>query len=60
MDLKKFFFYELRWQASSPILAICLVWLGGLGTFWATVIANLIGGAIFFWVDKLIFKDEKK
>jgi hypothetical protein len=24
-----------------------------------TVIANLIGGAIFFWVDRWIFKKDK-
>lgn len=57
--MKKFILYLIRWQLSSPILALCMIWLGGLGTVWATIIANLIGGIIFFWVDKLIFKEEK-
>jgi len=25
---------------------------------WATVLANLIGGAIFFWVDRFIFTSK--
>lgn len=55
-NIKAFILYAIRWQLSSPILAICLVWLGGLGTIWATVIANLVGAITFFWIDKLIFK----
>jgi len=49
--------YLLRWQLSSPILYLCLSKLS-LGTLWNTIIANLIGGCIFYWVDKLIFKHE--
>lgn len=48
--------YLLRWQASTPILAVCLTLLSGLGNVWATVIANLVGGLVFFWIDRLIFK----
>ena len=54
--LKPFLLYTIRWQCSSPILALCLIYLGGLGTVWATIIANLIGAVIFYWIDKLIFK----
>ena len=54
--MKKYALYLLRWQLSTPILAICLIWLAGLGELWATIFANLIGGLIFFWVDKWIFK----
>jgi hypothetical protein len=28
------------------------------GTTWNTVMANLIGGLIFFWVDKFIFTSK--
>lgn len=55
---KKYIFYLIRWQLSTPILAIVLKLLSNMSTLWATVIANLIGGLIFFWVDKLIFKKE--
>lgn len=56
----QFMTYEARWVASTPVLALCLWWLYPiLGTFWATVIANIIGGAVFFWVDKAIFKERK-
>lgn len=55
--MKKFLFYLLRWQLSTPI-----IWLvvRNLGTgLMATIIANLIGGCIFFWVDKIIFRSNK-
>lgn len=57
--MNRFLLYLLRWQLSTPILALCLVCLAGLGELWATVIANLIGGCIFFWVDRFIFKEKK-
>lgn len=52
--LKQYPLYLLRWQLSSPILALCLIYLH-FGVTWNTVIANFIGGLIFFWVDKFIF-----
>lgn len=55
---KQYFVYLIRWQLSSPLLAVCLMFLGGLGVVWATIIANLIGGLIFFWVDKKILKSK--
>jgi len=51
--MKRFIFYLLRWQLSTPILWLVVRHLG-VG-IWSTVIANLIGGVIFFWVDKFIF-----
>ena len=53
---KKYFLYLVRWQLSTPILAIVLKLLSNMSTLTATIIANLIGGLIFFWVDKIIFK----
>ena len=53
---KKYIFYLIRWQLSTPILAVVLILLAKMNTILATVIANLIGGLIFFWVDKYIFK----
>lgn len=58
-EIKRFVMYALRWQASSLILAPCLMWLGHLGAWPATIIANLIGACIFFMVDKYIFKEDK-
>lgn len=54
----KFILYLIRWQMSSPILYICLRKLN-LGIFWNTIIANLIGGIIFYWVDKYIFNKKE-
>ena len=56
--MKKFVLYLLRWQCSSPVLAVCLIWLEPIGAVWATVIANLIGGVLFYFVDKRIFKGD--
>lgn len=54
MQNKKFILYLLRWQLSSPILYLCLNNLS-FGNFANTIIANLIGGCIFYWIDKFIF-----
>ncbi len=33
------------------------MWFATFGTTWCTVIANLIGGLIFFWIDRWIFRN---
>jgi len=55
--MKKFLLYLLRWQLSTPIIWFVV---RNLGTgLMATVIANFIGGCIFFWIDKIIFRSNK-
>jgi len=54
---KRYLFYLFRWQLSTPILSVILIWLSTLNKWVAVIIANLIGGLIFFWVDKWIFKN---
>ncbi|MCX5700874.1 MAG: hypothetical protein NTZ63_04975 [Candidatus Omnitrophica bacterium] len=54
--MKRFTLYLIRWQLSTPILWLVVRNMGA--SFYATVIANLIGGAIFFWVDKFIFTSK--
>lgn len=56
--IRKYLLYIIRWQLSTPILAICLILLSSLGEIWSTIIANFIGALIFFWIDKLIFKEK--
>ncbi|MDK2989526.1 MAG: hypothetical protein PWR16_1055 [Methanoculleus sp.] len=58
VNFKRYGLYLVRWQLSTPILAGVLALLGGLGALAATIIANLIGGLIFFWVDRFIFTSE--
>ena len=53
---KKYLLYLFRWQLSTPILAIVL-YLLHTTTLLETIIANLVGGLIFFWVDRVIFKN---
>lgn len=53
--------YILRWICSTPIIALVL-YLLNLNVIIETIIANLIGGMIFYWVDKKILvrgKDER-
>ena len=54
-SMKRFLLYLLRWQLSTPILAICLLVIPG-DYIVKTIIANLVGGMIFYFVDKKIFK----
>ena len=53
---KKYLFYLFRWQLSTPILAGVLWLLKDYNNLVVTIIANFIGGLIFFWIDKYIFK----
>ena len=59
ISFKRYFIYLIRWQLSTPILAVVLVWLATLNQWLATVIANFIGGLIFFWVDRFIFTSRR-
>lgn len=53
----RFFLYLIRWQLSSPLLFVCLVGLADkVGVFWSTIISNLVGGTVFYFVDKRILK----
>ncbi|MDR2532109.1 MAG: hypothetical protein LBC82_04625 [Oscillospiraceae bacterium] len=58
--IKRYFFYLIRWQLSTPVLAFVLILLSEMNTITATIIANLIGGLIFFWIDRFIFKTITK
>ena len=55
---KKYILYLIRWQLSTPILAIILKILSNINTLTATIIANFVGGLIFFWIDRYIFKKK--
>lgn len=54
---KRYLTYLARWQLSTPILAavMLLPW----GVVINTIVANLVGGLIFFWIDRRIFKGAK-
>lgn len=54
--MKRFILYLIRWQLSTPILWLVVRQLGA--SIQSTIIANLIGGAIFFWVDRFIFTSQ--
>ena len=58
--MERLFLYLLRWQLSTPILAfVTYIFIDRYGSVTSAIIANLIGGLIFYNVDKLIFKQQK-
>lgn len=58
--IKQYLLYLIRWQLSTPILAFVMYAFDPREIEWeASIVANLIGGLIFFWVDKFIFKEKK-
>lgn len=65
MNLKQYAVYLIRWQLSTPLLAPIVAYfkgsesLFGTTTDWvAASVANLIGGLIFYWVDRFIFTSK--
>lgn len=61
----KFILYLIRWQLSTLILAPAVAFFKHSPSLWGTkedwiaaIVANLIGGCIFFWVDRFIFKSK--
>jgi hypothetical protein len=55
---KRYGLYLLRWQLSTPILAGVGIILVSMGQIISAIIANLIGGLLFFWVDRFIFTSQ--
>jgi len=55
VNFKRYGLYLVRWQLSTPILAGVGIILVSMGQIASAIIANLIGGLIFFWVDQFIF-----
>lgn len=52
----RFVLYFLRWQASTPILA-GVIWLMADWPGWiSAAVANAIGAAMFYWVDRAIMR----
>jgi len=58
VNYKRYGLYLLRWQASTPILAGVGILLATMGQLVSALVANLIGGLIFFWVDQFIFTSQ--
>jgi hypothetical protein len=58
VNYKRYGLYLLRWQASTPILAGAGILLVSMGQLVSAIVANLIGGLIFFWVDRFIFTSQ--
>lgn len=58
--MRRLIAYILRWQMSTPILAVVTYWLSGYGTILSSIAANLIGGMLFYKIDEKIFNNHKE
>ena len=65
INFKKYALYLIRWQLSTPILAPVVAYFKDSPSMFGTkedwigsTVANLIGGLIFFWVDRFIFTSK--
>lgn len=57
--LKKFILYMLRWQISTPVIGLCYALMQDkFGLLWTAILANVIGGLVFFYPDLYIFKEK--
>lgn len=57
--LKKYLLYLLRWQLSGIVLyPALLIVLPYTNEAIATILANFVGGLIFFWVDLYILTNK--
>jgi len=55
--IKRYILYLIRWQLSTPILAVIVNAIKGPVA--GAVTANFVGGLIFFWVDRFIFTSNR-
>lgn len=58
INWKRYGLYLIRWQASTPLIALVLYALSGYDYIFITIVANIIGGLIFFWIDQFIFTTD--
>lgn len=56
VKIKKFLLYAMRWQCGTPIIYFSMTRIPIENDLIRTVIANVIGAAIFFPIDLLLFK----
>ena len=64
--IRRYLLYLIRWQLSTPILAPVIARFkhssnpfGTMEDWIGSAVANVIGGLIFFWVDRFIFTTHK-
>jgi len=52
VNWKRYGLYLARWQLSTPLIALVMYALAGHDYLLVTAFANIIGGLIFFWVER--------
>ena len=59
MSIFRFVLYLIRWQLSTIILAPVVGMMTEYNPWLACSVANLIGGIIFYFIDKTIFTNKR-
>lgn len=60
ISMKRYTIYLIRWQLSTPVIYLVMRYVNIDNTLIKTILANLIGGLIFYWIDKVIFRKGGK
>ena len=55
--IERYLFYIIRWQLSTPVMTPITMLVDA--TILGAISANLVGGLIFFWIDKFIFSSDR-
>ena len=56
--MRRLLLYLGRWQLSTPVLA-AVVWALPWGSWVSAVLANLVGGLLFYGVDRRLFGGKR-
>ena len=58
--MKRYLLYLCRWQLSTLVLAPVAILLASQNKWVQISVGNLIGGMIFYWIDRFIFNSKNK
>lgn len=58
--MKRYIMYLIRWQLSTPVIYLVMKYVNIDNMLIKTILSNLIGGLIFYWIDKIIFRKGGK
>jgi cytosine/uracil/thiamine/allantoin permease len=58
--MKRYFVYHLRWQISAWVMMPVMYTLSNLELWQSFCISQFFGAIMFWYIDKAIFKNERK
>jgi len=55
LKVKRFLLYLIKWQCGTPVILLCMAGIPLSSGTLKTIIANVIGGIIFYPIDLALF-----